>query len=145
MVAVPTILLSTSCSNLLSKNEIALKCRGDLKLKTSLNYPDAKELAMNGRFDEIYLINPKDKKVQLYTDTSITEQEDVYFAPKSINFKKPEDDLEAGSIRYWIDRETLKVKILGIIITFDSRHSVSGEGICKKIPYPSMVSTKNKI
>ena len=146
MVAVPTILLSTSCSNLLGKNEIALKCKQTIKLETSINEPDAKIYVSNAKYEEIYLINFKDETVQLYTDTSMTPREDVVFAPKSINFKEPNKHLdEVGRTSYWINRETLKMSILGTTTNLLSKQSVSGEGICKKIPYPPMVSPKNKI
>ena len=146
MIVVPTTLLSTSCSILSNTNELALKCKQTIKLETSMNEPDAKIYVSNAKYEEIYLINLKDETVQLYTDSSITPREDVVFAPKSINFKEPSKHLdEAGRTSYWINRETLKMSILGTTTNFLSKQSISGEGICKKIPYPPMVSPKNKI
>ena len=145
-MVVSTTLLATSCSIFSNPDKIALKCKQTIKLETSMNEPDAKVLVNNLKYEEIYLINLKDETVQLYTDTSITPREDVVLAPKSINFKKPNKHLdEIGRTSYWINRETLKMSIVGTTTTFISKQSISGEGICKKIPYPPMVSPKNKI
>ena len=141
-----TTLLSTSCSILSNTNKIALECKQTMKLETSFNEPDAKISVSNSKFEEIYLINFKDETVQLYTDKSITPQDDVIFAPKSINFKQSSTNLDkVGSTSYWLNRETLKMSFLGTTTDFLIKQSVSGEGICKKIPYPPMVSPKNKI
>jgi len=146
MVVVSTTLLSTSCSILSNPDKIALKCKQTIKLETSLNEPDAKVFVNNLKYEEIYLINLKDETVQLYTDTSITPREDVVLAPKSINFKEPNKHLdEIGRTSYWINRETLKMSIVGTTTKIITKQSISGEGICKKIPYPPMVSPKNKI
>jgi hypothetical protein len=143
LVIIPTILLSTSCSILSNTNEIALKCRQTSKFITYS--PNAGKSVNNKIYNTTYLINLKEKKVQSYTDTSIIPQEDVNFAPKSINFKNYSRDLIKGSINYRINRETLKIQIAGRNTVFDIEQSISGEGICKKIPYPPMVSSKNKI
>jgi hypothetical protein len=145
LVAVSTILLSTSCSILSNPNEIALECKEELKLTTTSTYPDGEERVSNEKYNETYLINLKDKKVLLYTDSRITEQRNVSIAPKTIYFQNPTSDGEEGGISNEIDRETLKIKVFGGITMLGMHSYFSGGGICKKIPYPSMVSTKNKI
>ena len=87
--------------------------------------------------NKTYLINLKDKKVQSYTDTRITELFDVSIAPKSIYFREiTSGDLGQYNTLIEINRETLKMKVNG---------DNAGAGICKKISYPPMVSSKNKI
>lgn len=145
LVVVPTVLLATSCSILSNTNEIALQCKEELKITRSSTYPDEEATVSNHNFNETYLINLKDKKVQLYTNSRITEQRNVSIAPKTIYFVNPTSDGDEGGIANEIDRETLKIKVFGGITMLGRYSSFSGGGICKKIPYPSMVSTKNKI
>jgi len=145
MVVVPTVLLATSCSILSNTNEIALQCKKEVKFTTSSIYPDGIEIVSNAKLNETYLINLKDKKVQLYTNSRITEQRNVSIAPKTIYFQIPTSDGEKGGISNEIDRETLKIKVFDGVTMLEMRSSFSGGGICKKIPYPSMISTKNKI
>jgi hypothetical protein len=144
MIVVPTTLLSTSCSILSNSDEIALKCKQTTKTETSFNEPDAETSVINSKLEEIYLINLKDKTVKLYTDTSITPREDVSLAPKSINFKATSKTFNM-TISYWLNRETLKMSSFGTFIDDFIKQSIRGEGICEKIPYPPMVSPKNKI
>jgi hypothetical protein len=128
----PTVLLSTSCSILSNTNEIALKCEETVSLINPI-----KETVETKKLTKTYLINLKDKKVQLFTDTRITELFDVSIAPKSIYFREiTSSDLGQDSILTEINRETLKMNVNG-----DNTNA----GICKKIPYPPMVSSKNKI
>ena len=117
-----------------------------MKIETSFKEPGAEISVSNVKFEEIYLINLKNKTVQLYTDTSITPQEDVVLAPKSINFKKTNINFGKVTNRsYWLNRETLKISSLGSSTDVLLEQFISGEGVCKKIPYPPMVSSKNKI
>jgi hypothetical protein len=146
IITVSTILLSTSCSIFSNPDEIALKCKQTMKIETSFKEPGAEISVSNVKFEEIYLINLKNKTVQLYTDTSITPQEDVVLAPKSINFKKTNINFGKVTNRsYWLNRETLKISSLGSSTDVLLEQFISGEGVCKKIPYPPMVSSKNKI
>ena len=135
LVAVPTILLSTSCSILSNTNEIALNCEQTLMM---IDATDEKKIRTETlTSNKTYLINLKDKRVQSYTDTRITELFDVSIAPKFIYFREiTSSDLGQDSILIEINRETLKMKVNG---------DNADAGICKKIPYPPMVSSKNKI
>ena len=147
MVVVSTTLLSTSCSILSNTNETAIKCSETIKEATMEALSYRNEKVKNVIVEEVYLINPKDEKVLLYTDTGNTEQDNVVFAPKIIRFTEPTYGTVSGSIYKEINRETLKIKINGAITddTLNERKEVNGEGICKKIPHPPKVSSKSKI
>ena len=142
LILIATSLLSVSCSNFIDNNKIALKC------KTKLRMGEGKD-ATNNALDETYLIKFKENKIFKYDNTLIQEMLNVSIAPKIISFEEKPNPLNDPDmhiiISTSIDRETLSLKIRSISRYLDNIIFGEGTGICEKIPYPSLVSTKNKV
>jgi len=130
--------------------KVALECREDSTTTVDSTSYGKKEpiKTVKSSSTEMYLINLLDNKVSRYAPARITEMKDVSIAPKFIKFKT------SGKIpiEYSINRETLEITSFSNISDFSRKDEATyyviegkGVGVCKKITYPELNSSKNQI
>ena len=95
------------------------------------------------------MIDLKENKILKYDSALIEEMPFVSIAPKFITFHQEPNPFKDPELHVLlltaIERETLSLNTKYFSKYRDSTVFGEGSGICEKIPYPSMVSSKNKV